>query len=160
MTSGIDACQSIRNKETSLTLEAQYFSSTISFQFSIRSTCLSQFYFVCVHMNHLGFEILIPFSISVGMCRITHLLCAIAFDSRLLIFVILHCAFVITCTSMDGRTSASTTFSFPVFVCTICASTYCCFATLSSFESSMNIGSTDVALHPICYLICQFLLLC
>ncbi len=113
---------------------------------------------MCPHES-LRIEILIPFSRSVGMFRIAHFLCAIASDSCLSIFIALCCVFAITCTSMDSHTSSSTTFSFPTFVCTIYASTDYCFVTLFSFDSSMNTGSTDVTLHPICYLVCKFFLL-
>jgi len=110
-------------------------------------------------MNHLGFEILIPFSRSVAQSRIARLLFTIGFDSRLSISIALRCVFAITYTSMDGYTSTSTMFSFLASICIICASTNCCSTTLSSFDSSMNTSSIDVALHPTCYLVCQFLLL-
>ncbi len=92
MTSSISASQSIKNKGTSLALDGWSFSLAISFQFSIRSTCLSQFCFVCVHMNCLGFRILIPFFRSVTLSRITCLFFATTSNSHLSISISFHCA--------------------------------------------------------------------
>ncbi len=132
ITSGINACQSIKNKVTNVALSS---SSAISFQFSIRSTCLSLFYFVCVHINRSRFGILIPFSISVALSRIAHLLFATTSNSCLSISIALHCAFAIactyvacytsTCTSMDSCSSISTTFSSLASFCIVYASTKC-----------------------------------
>ncbi len=135
MTSNISACQSIKNKGINPALEAQSSSLAISFQFSICSTCLSWFFFVYVHMNRLGYGILIPFSRSVAMFRIVRLLFITAFDSRIPISIALHCASAITCTYVDCCTStctfvdicifASMMFSSPMFFYAIYASQLC-----------------------------------
>ncbi len=150
MTSGINACQSIRNKGTSHALEAQFPSSAISFQFSIYSTCLSLFCFVYVHMNCLGSWILIPFSKSVTMSKNAHLLFAIASNSHLSISITLHCVSTITytfvdcctstCNSVNSYTSTSTTFSSPISFCIAYASTKCC----SIASSSKGMASSNL----------------
>ncbi len=129
MTSNFAACQSIKNKITNLTLEAQSSTSTISFQFSIRSTSLSQLCFDYVHTNQLGFRILIPSSKSVVMSMIPHILFTTTSNSCLLISIAFCCAFAIantsmdyyisTCTYVDSCIFASVTFSSPTFFCTI-----------------------------------------
>ncbi len=65
--------------------------------------------FVCVHMNCLGFIILIPISISVDLSRITHLFFATTFASHYSISITLHYAFIIVCTFMVYQTSNSKT---------------------------------------------------
>jgi magnesium-transporting ATPase (P-type) len=65
--------------------------------------------FVCVHMNCLGFKILIPFSRSVVLSRFTRLLFSIAFTSHYSISITFHYVFVIVYTSMAYCTSNSKT---------------------------------------------------
>jgi hypothetical protein len=77
----------------------------------------------------------------------------------------LCCAFAIVCTSMACYTfnctfvnscfSYITTFSSLVSFYTVYASTRWCSSTLSSFNSSMHIGSINVALGHVCSLTCQ-----
>jgi hypothetical protein len=103
------------------------------------------------------------------MSRIMCLLFTTTFDSHLSISITLQFAFAITYTYVDccistytlvdGYTSASTTFSSPMSVFVICASTKCYSTTLSSSDFSMNIKSIIVALGPICSLAHQCLLL-
>jgi hypothetical protein len=125
--------------------------------------------FIWVHMNHSRSKILVPFSISVALSKIAHLLFATAFDSHLLISIALHCAFAITCTFVDyctstctfidSCTSTSMTFSSFVSFYVVCSYTKCCSIASSSFDSSMNIGSIDVILGHVCFLTHQLLLL-
>ncbi len=103
------------------------------------------------------------------MSRIACQLFVIASDSCLSISLTFHYAFAITCTFMDCCTSTCTflncyiftltTFSCPMSFYTICFSTKCCSIASSSFNSSMNIESTNVAPSLICSLTCQLLLL-
>jgi hypothetical protein len=96
------------------------------------------------------------------MSRITHLLFAIAFDLHLSVSIALHCVSAITCTfvacctstyiSMDSCSSTSTMFSSLASFCTICASTKCYSIASSSFDSSMNIGSTNVVISLFAFL--------
>jgi hypothetical protein len=60
---------------------------------------------------------------------------------------------------VDCCTFASTMFSSPMSIYVVYASTKCFFVALSSSNSSMNIGFTDVALGPIYFLAHQCLLL-
>ncbi len=86
-------------------------------------------------MNRSRYRILIPFSRSVALSRITRLFFAIASDSCFSISITLHCASTIICTSMDyytsiytsmnGCTFASTMFSSPTSIYIVCASTKC-----------------------------------
>ncbi len=129
MTLCINVSQSIKNIGTSPTLETQSSSLVISFQFSIRSTCLSYICFVYVHMNHSRFGILIPFSTSVTLFKITRLFFVTTSDPRLSISITLHCASTIgftsvdcctsTYTSMDSCTFASMMFSSPTSLCVV-----------------------------------------
>jgi hypothetical protein len=93
------------------------------------------------------------------LSKIGRLLFTIASNSRLSISITLCCASTITCTSMDCCTSTSTTFSSPTSVYPVYASTKLYSTTSSSSNSSMNIGSIDVALGPIYFLARQLLLL-
>jgi hypothetical protein len=65
--------------------------------------------FICVHMNCLGFRILIPFSKSRILSNIASLLFATTFASRYSIFIALRYAFIIVYTSMAYCTSNSKT---------------------------------------------------
>jgi hypothetical protein len=126
-------------------------------------------FLVYVHMNRLGSEILIPFSISVVLSRIVHLLFTIASTSCCCISIGLWCVFTIVCafvvyctfnyTSMDRCSSFTTMFSSLGSFYTIYASTKCYSSTSSSFDSSMHTRSINVALGPICSLACQRCLL-
>jgi len=144
ITLGIGACQSMRNKGTSPVLKAQSSSLAICFQFSIHSTCLSLFCFVYFHMNCSRFGILIPFSKSVALSMIAHLLFITTSNSRLSISIALCYAFAIASTFVDCCISTSTMLSSLASVFVIYASTKCYSTTSSSSNSSMNIRSTNV----------------
>ncbi len=111
-------------------------------------------------MNRSGSGILIPFSRSVALSIIMHLLFATTSDSRLSISIAFCCVFAIACTSMDCCTSTytyvdncsstSTTFSSLASFCVVCASAKCYSTTLLSFDSSMNIGSIDIVYSFAC----------
>ncbi len=116
ITSSIDVCQSIKNKGTS-----PCFKSLIFFLINILPilhplNMLIIIMFFCVHMNRLGSRILIPFSKSVALSKIAHLLFATTFNSHLSISIAFCCAFAIafifvdcctsTYTSVDGYISA------------------------------------------------------
>jgi len=116
-------------------------------------------------MNCLGSRILIPFSRSVALSKITPLFFAITSASGLSISITLCFVFVTTYTSVvccivvDNYYSTSIIFSslasfYDVYVFTKCYS----IASLSS-DSSMNIRSTNVAPSPIRSFACQRLLL-
>ncbi len=100
ITSGISASHPLTNKGTNPTLKAESSSLPISFQFSIHSTCLSLFCFVCVHMNRSGFGILIFVSRSVTLFRIVHILFSTASTSHCSISITFRCASSIVYTSM------------------------------------------------------------
>ncbi len=113
-------------------------------------------------MNQSRFEILIPFSKSVVLSKIACLLFMTISNSHLSISITLCCASTIictyvdcctsTCTSVDGYTSASTMFSSLASICEVCVSTKCCSTSLSSSNSSMNIGSINVVSGFVCSL--------
>ncbi len=124
--SSISVSHPIKNKGISPALEARSSFVVISFQLSIRPICLSQFYFICIDMKRSRSRILIPFSKSVIVSRIMHLLFAIAFDSRLLISIALHYVFAIAQTFVDYYTSTY------IFV-DGCTSTLMTFSSLASF---------------------------
>jgi hypothetical protein len=117
-------------------------------------------------MNHSGFGILIPFSISVSLSRIVCLLFTIVFYSRLLISIALHCASTIAYTFVDYYTSTCifvntcystlVTFSSLASICAICASTKQCSIASSSRNSSMYTKSTDV-IPSIFYFLCMLM---
>jgi len=119
-------------------------------------------------MNISGSRVLIPFSRSVAMSRITRRFFVTIFDSRLLISIAFCCVFAIAYTFVDYYTSTrtfvnscySTLISLfsPVSFCAICASTKCCSTTLSSSDSSMYTKSIDVIHGPIYSLACHYLL--
>ncbi len=67
--------------------------------------------------------------------------------------------YVSTCTFVDSFTSTSTMFYSPTSLCTTYASTKCYSTILFSFDSSMNIGFTNVTLSFVCSLTHQCLLL-
>ncbi len=109
-------------------------------------------------MNCLGSGILIPFSKSVTLPKIAHLLFTIASTSCYSISITRHCAsaimctfvacYTFNCTFVDSCSSFATTFfSFASFYI-ICASTKCYALASSSFDSLMHIKSTDVACEP------------
>ncbi len=120
-------------------------------------------------MNRSRFGILIPFSISVTMYRITRLLFATTSNSFLSISIALCYTSIIAYTSMDCCTStytlvdscisASTTFSSPTSFCVIYVSTKCCSIASSSFDSSMNTRSINVVLGFVFSLTCKRLML-
>jgi len=117
-------------------------------------------------MNCSRFGILIFFSSSVVLSRITHILFATTSNSRLSISIALPCVFAIACTYVnyctstytfvDGCTCASTTFSS---LASFYTSTKCYSVVSFSPNSSMNIGSTNVAPSLIYFLTHQCLLL-
>jgi hypothetical protein len=157
ITLGISVSHPIINEGISFALEAQSSSLTISFQFSIHFTCLSWFCFVYVHMNRLGFGILIPFSRNVALSRIVCLLFTIASASCYSIFIAFCCAFAIVCTFAPCYTFNSNScssfviiFSFDMSFYIVCASTKCYSSVSSSFNSSIHTRSINVALGPIC----------
>jgi len=94
---------------------------------------LSLFCFVYVHMNRLGFGILIPFSKSVALSMIMHFFLATTSVSCCPISIALHyasaivCTFMacctINCTFVDRCSSCATTFSSFASFCTVYAST-------------------------------------
>jgi len=108
---------------------------------------------------------LIPFSTSVIMSRIVHLLFAITSTSHYSISISLWCAFAIVYTSLvfcifnytyvSNCSSYATMFSSLASFCIICASTKWCSLVSSSSDFSMHTGSINVALGPICSLACQ-----
>ncbi len=108
MTLGINASQSIENKRTSPTLEAQFSSSTISFQFVLLLNMLIIILFCLCPHECLGSRILIPFSRSVVVSKITCLFFATTFNSFLSISIALHYAFMIACTFVDCYISTCT----------------------------------------------------
>ncbi len=120
-------------------------------------------------MNRLRSRILIPFSINVVFSKITHLFFARTSDSRLSISITLWYASTISYTFMDCCNStftfvdsysfASTTFPSPMSLYVVYASTNFCSTSSSSFDSSMNIGSIDVAFGLVYPLAHQRLLL-
>jgi hypothetical protein len=120
-------------------------------------------------MNCSGFRILIHFSISVALSRISCLFFATTFDSHLSISITFHCAYAIAYTSMDYCTSTCTfvdrctstlmTFSSLMSFHAISYSIKCCSTTLSSFNSSMNTRSIDVVLGHVYFFACQLHLL-
>jgi hypothetical protein len=89
------------------------------------------------------------------LSRIARLFFATTFNSHFLISIAIHYAFTITYTFVDcyistysyidSCISASMTFSSPSSFYIVCSSTKCYSTTSSSFNFSMNIGSTDVA---------------
>jgi hypothetical protein len=93
------------------------------------------------------------------LSKIGHLLFTTASNSCLSISITLCCAFVIAYTSMDFCTFASKTFSSPASVYVVYASRKFYSTASSSYDSLMNIGSTDVTLGPICFHAHQLLLL-
>jgi hypothetical protein len=88
------------------------------------------------------------------LSTIARLLFPTTFNSHLSISITLCCAFAIACTFVDcytsictfvdGYTSTSMTFSSPASFYIIYASIKCRSITLTSFDSSMNIGSINV----------------
>ncbi len=104
-------------------------------------------------MKCLGSGILIPFSRSVALSKIAHLLFATTSTSCYSISINLHCvsALVYTsvvcctfnCTSMNSCSSFGTTFSSLASFYTICVITKQCSSASSSSTSSMHIGSID-----------------
>ncbi len=164
ITLGINASHPIKNKGTSPTLVG-FSSSTISFQLSIRSTCLSLFCFIYVPLNRLRFGINFFFSISVALHKIAHLLFATTFASRYCISITLCCAYAILCTFVacytfnctfaDKCSSFTITFFSLASFCIICASTKCCSLASFSSDSLMHIGSIDVALGLVYSLTCR-----
>jgi uncharacterized membrane protein len=118
-------------------------------------------------MNHSKCGILVPFSKSVALSNIVHLLIATTFDFHCSIALCcastITCTFVScytsTCTFVDNYCSATITFSFRASFYIVYASTNCCSTTSSFSNSSMNIGSTNVTLGPICFFAHQHRLL-
>jgi hypothetical protein len=106
---------------------------------------LSLFYSVCNHISCSRFRMWIPLSKSVALSIIMHLLCTTTFDSCISISITPSYVSINACTSMDGCISTSMKFSSLLFVYVACASINCCFIVLSSFYSSINTRSTDVA---------------
>ncbi len=122
-------------------------------------------------MNHSRSGIFIPFSSSVIQSSIVCFLLITISDFCHSISIALCCASNVTCTFVSCYTSTctfvdnccftATTFSSPTSFCTIYTSTKCCSTTLSSFDSSMNVGTTNVAPSLVYFFTCQHcLLLC
>jgi hypothetical protein len=119
-------------------------------------------------MNRLRSRILIPFSKSVVLSKIVHLLFTIALVSHLSIYIALHCVSTIAYTSVvcytstytfvDGYTYGSMVFSSPTSIYVIYVSTKCCSIAFPFFDSLMNTRSTSVAPSPICFLTYQHLM--
>ncbi len=157
MTSGIGASQHTKNKGTSLALKAQSFSSLISFQFSILSTCLSQFCFIYIHINHLTFRMQIFFSKCVALSMMVRLLFVATFNSHILISITFNCAFINVCTFVDGCIFVPTMSSSLASIYIACASIDCHSTTSFSFDSSIK--SIDVVLGHVYKLTHQHFLL-
>ncbi len=172
MTMGIGVFQPIKNKVTSLALKAQSFSSSISFQFSICSTCLSQFCFIYIHMNCSRFGILIPFSKKCGFVKdcVSFHYCKF----QLLPFN-LHCPSLCFCHHLHlcgllyfhlqlcGQLFFHLNNVLLPFILLryLCFHTNCYSTTSSYSNSSMNIESTNVVPSLVCSFAHQhFLLLC
>jgi NAD-dependent oxidoreductase involved in siderophore biosynthesis len=89
------------------------------------------------------------YSISIALCRASTI--TYTFESC-------HTS---TCTFVDSCCFVATTFSSLAFLCIVYTSIKCCSTTSSSFNSSMNTRSTNVAPSPIYFFTCQHrLLLC
>jgi hypothetical protein len=116
-------------------------------------------------MNRSRSRILIPFSKSVVLSRITHLLFAIASASCYSISIAFCCASTVVytfvacctfnCTFVDRCFSFATTFSSLASFYIVYASTKCSFVASFSFNSSMHIRSINATLGPIYSLIHQ-----
>ncbi len=122
-------------------------------------------------MNRSGSRILVPFPKSLALSSIARILFVTTFNSCLYISITLcyacaiACTFVARCTStctfVDNYFSTIITFFSLASFCTVCASTKCCSTASSFFDSSMNIGSTNVTPGFVYFLACQcHLLLC
>jgi hypothetical protein len=119
-------------------------------------------------MNRPRFGILIPFSKSVILSRITYFLFTTTSNSCLSISIALCRAFAIACTSvvwytstytfLDGCTSASTTFFPPMSFYVVYASTKCYSIASFSSNSSMNTKSTNVVHGPVYFLARQLII--
>ncbi len=84
----------------------------------------------------------------------------VASNSCILISIALNCAYVNTCTSMDGSTFVPTTSSSLTSIYPIYASSNCCSIASSSSDSSMNTKFINVTSGPVYTFACQCFLLC
>ncbi len=104
---------------------------------------------------------------------IMRLLFYVTLSTLVSISIALSCTSVNTYSYVNGCIFLLVMFSSLAFICTTCASTNCCSlalvcatcastdycsTALSSFNSSMNIESTDVVHGPSCSLACQLIL--
>ncbi len=123
---------------------------------------------LCPHES-LRMWILIPFSKSVILSKIAHLFIITTFVScysisttfcraSTIVYTYAAC-YTINCTSVDSCSSYATMFSSLASFCIVYASIKRCFATSSSFDSSMHTKSIDVALGLVYFLTNQHCLL-
>jgi len=100
-----------------------------SFVQDCTSSFLYRFHFTLLYLHH-------P---SLCFCHCLHLMACYTFK----------------CTFVDNYSPFVTMSSSPVSFCIVYASTKCCSSTLSSTDSLMHIGSTNVAPSLVCSLPCQ-----